>query len=658
MEAQLNSLIDAVFGVLELFFEHRWVAPFVMAPVMFIWAAALWGRATQRLAPYFKALDGRISALGSALGSDREPAAERASFYDQFDAVKEAMSREERGAKALVLAWREFHESIVDETANPICNTARPSAFFPRAVPRPIDLAFASNIFVAVGLVLTFLGIVVALNKTAQGMAAGSDVAQTQDALRALLTIASVKFFTSIAGVGCSIMLRFAEAGLTKKIDAKCHQLCDLLEQGLLYVPPQLFAARQLDELKRQSTQLEKFNTDLALQIGEQVGAQFHAAVSPLAASLGQLNDNMGGMSERLGEGVGKAIEGAASGELRALGLTLNALREQLEGLTGHVQGSGEEAARQIRAAGTDFAQAAHDIREAFGRLSAQVENLGGQMATESEAAVQRQREAMTGAIAAFSAANDEAARGLRDSLDALQGAGASAARQLNERLGEAIAAGAGEAEGVIRRAIEDTGSHFAAAGEELSAGVRQAATQMQALAQAMKEAEQGTAANAENLKQTADGVRTVTSALGQAATGFAAAASPVAEASKSFRDAADRIGSATQRSEEAVAATLKQIGELAAGIDRTQESATEAWTDYRQRFADVDKSLERTIVQITGALESSLADFREFALNVDTQMAAAIGRLAPVVDTIRDNSEDIAEFAQSLRNGAKAAAE
>jgi hypothetical protein len=50
------------------------------------------------------------------------------------------------------------------------------------------------------------------------------------------------KFFTSVAGLGSSIWLRFTEHGLTKRMRHETSVMCQLLERGLLYVSPQRLA--------------------------------------------------------------------------------------------------------------------------------------------------------------------------------------------------------------------------------------------------------------------------------------------------------------------------------------------------------------------------------------------------------------------------------
>lgn len=649
-----DFLLNELFGALELVFKDRYVAPLVFLPAMVLFAAFFWLRALYRSRPFIKGVKHRVAALRKALGDVQEPASERSSFADAFGDVSIAMGKISRSAEPLARAWHEFHESIVDETEAPIRNSMRPSTYFLRAVPRQRDLIFWSNTFVGLGLILTFLGIVVALNSTAYGMREGATAAESQAALRGLLTIASVKFFSSIGGLLASLILRFAEHRLSKKCERGAWAICDLLERGLLYVSPQELAVRQLSELRRQSTQLEKFNTDLAVSISEQVGQQFQLVMAPMQSSLGDLNTNMEMMSDRLseslGEGVGHAIESATNGELRALGLTLEALRSQLEGLSQHVQGSGEDAARQIRAAGSDFSQAASDIREAFAGLTGQLGEMGQAIATDTETVRIRQAELLSSTVAGLEVANARTADVMSQAADALRGAGISVAGDLQERMGAAMTDAAKQAESVIRAAINESGAAFAESGKAIIEAVELAASRISALAAAIEKSERNASNAADAFQTSADGARSAAGAMSDAAGGFAMAASPVATAAKSFQDAASRIAATLDQSERAAAEALNEMTSLAQKIKNTQEAAEEAWTSYRARFEGVDLSLEKTLNQMVSTLGDSMSEFRKFAQDVDSEMGRAINRLASSMSIIEENSESIMELAEAIR--------
>ena len=169
-------------------------------------------------------------ALKSALGDSEDSVAQRQAFAENYLEAATALNDEKPGAESLVLVWHEFHETILDEGATPIRTTARPGPYFQRAAPRFMNLVFASNAFVAAGLILTFIGLVEALH-TASGNMGDADKAKT--ALTALLSVASAKFLTSIGGIGSSLWLRFAEQGLSRKVGRQTQAISAALDRGL-----------------------------------------------------------------------------------------------------------------------------------------------------------------------------------------------------------------------------------------------------------------------------------------------------------------------------------------------------------------------------------------------------------------------------------------
>ena len=107
--------------------------------------------------------------------------------------------------RPLGVAWGEYHETMVHPepgSDDVVRNSLRPNAFFDAE-----DLGFDGGwwrilpgLFVSVGLLLTFLGLIAAL--TAIG---GAEI--TDDSLRELLNAASAKFIMSLTGLACSIGL-------------------------------------------------------------------------------------------------------------------------------------------------------------------------------------------------------------------------------------------------------------------------------------------------------------------------------------------------------------------------------------------------------------------------------------------------------------------
>lgn len=643
----MNTILNGLLWPLEFIFGVPWIAPLVIAPAMLLWTGYLCLVAERRTQPYLKAAQARVTALQSAVGDDADPIAERQSFSANYADAATALNAPAPGANAIVLAWREFHESIVDETESPIRNTARPAAFFNRAAPRQALLLFWSNILVGLGLILTFLGLIVALHTASSGMGS-DDPAAMQQSLRSLLVVAGAKFFTSVAGVGTSLILRFAEHRLQKKTNAVNEALCALLERGMLYVPPQRLAVEQLDVMREQRDQLKAFNTDFALQLSERMGVQFQQAIAPVTASLGQLNDNMSTMSQGLGQGAAKAIEEASGGELRALGQTLSTLGERLDALSSSVGSSGEDAARQIRAAGADFAQAATDIREAFDRLTGQVDGMGERFSSQGEAMAQAQSDSLERMLSGLESAQTKSADAIADAVSRLQGAGVSAAETMQKEVSAAMAAGVAASQETFRAALEESGEGLRGVAAGLAKAVSDAAGEIDRAGQGFARSGESAVRTAEAMEGVTGQAKTVAISIGDASKGFAAAAAPVAQSVQAINDAAGRIVRSLEANQQMDAQTVQSLRDLAEGIRETQESATKAWTEYRARFEGVDKSLEKTTVRLGETLEGTFGEFKRFAQDTDRELASAVGKLSGALTAIEEYAESLNAYVEA----------
>jgi phage-related protein len=424
----------------------------------------------------------------------------------------------------------------------------------------------------------------------------------------------------------------------------------------MLFISPQQLAADQLAVLREQRDELKSFNTDLALQISEHVGVQFQTAMAPVASSLSQLNENISTMGEGLGQGAAKAVAEASGGELRALGQTLAALGERLDGLSAVVGSSGDDAARQIRAAGADFAQAAADIREAFDKLATQVDGMGGKLVEQGELAARAQSESLQRVLGGLEAAQSRSSEAMAEAVRSLQGAGAAAAETMQREVGTALASGVEESQRTFRTAVEESGEGLRTAAANLSGAVGAAADQIERASTGFDRSGQSAGRAAQSLDEVAANARLVATSIGDVSTGFTTAAAPVAQAAQAISDAAGRIQRAIDGGRELDAEATRGLIALAEEIRATQAAAQGAWQDYRARFENVDKALATTTGELATTLGNTFGEFSLFAAKVDRELGAAVTKLSDALSAIHDYAEaldDYVEVTARVRVGA-----
>lgn len=183
----------------------------------------------------------------------------RKAFFEQFPKIDTRFSGtggDGQSSAALVLGWANYRSLLVDSEGDGFITSIRAAEAFDRLDEPARALEWWANILVAVGLVVTFLGIVAALSEATSAMASGNGGEGMQAALMGLLAIAATKFWTSIAGVLASIILRVVARFRRQAIESAEAGLFVALDGCVGFMPPEKVSMAQLKSLKRLETAL------------------------------------------------------------------------------------------------------------------------------------------------------------------------------------------------------------------------------------------------------------------------------------------------------------------------------------------------------------------------------------------------------------------
>ncbi len=107
------------------------------------------------------------------------------------------------------------------------------------------------NYFVGAGLMLTFMGLVAGLFFAANGMKT-ADIEGARTALIQLLNASTLKFATSIAGIGSSIAFSIVLRLGTYRVESRIERLCRVIEMLVPTITPETLVQDQVDEGRRQ----------------------------------------------------------------------------------------------------------------------------------------------------------------------------------------------------------------------------------------------------------------------------------------------------------------------------------------------------------------------------------------------------------------------
>ncbi len=255
--------------------------------------------------------------------------------------------------QAFGLPWKEFVETLVlpePQSGDSIRNTGEVSRYlndttviFPR-----ISSGFyqaVPNLLTGMGILGTFLGLAGGVGSASSGLSS-SDPGEITAALQKLLGGASLAFWTSIVGIVCSILFVFFERITSRRLHVALDKWVGAIECRLERVTPEGVALQQLEQARRTTTQLERFNSELIFSLEKALDEKIAGRLSPqLEQLLGAVEGLRADRSTDSGRMINKALErftaamqeraGSQFEEMASIVADLNrTLKESADGLS------------------------------------------------------------------------------------------------------------------------------------------------------------------------------------------------------------------------------------------------------------------------------------------------------------------------------------
>jgi septation ring formation regulator EzrA len=294
-------------------------------------------------------------------------------------------------------SWKKFRETLLEPSAEEesdrqvVFYTTRPQSYFNTS---EAGLRFAlfracPNLLVGIGLLLTFFGLVTALYFTSDAIENAQDLHASQEALENLLHAASFKFYTSIAGLGGSIILTVILRYGISKIESSFDSLASALEAKLEFITSESIAFDQYKEAKEQTRNLKLFNTEVAISVGRHVEQAisstlpnfFANAMAPIAKTLEQVAQKLTSVNEeaisKLAGTITERLDGSTGEQLKSLSKTLAELRESLGTINSRLDESGTGLANNLTKSSQEMLQALGAIKDTANAMQAATSPLG-----------------------------------------------------------------------------------------------------------------------------------------------------------------------------------------------------------------------------------------------------------------------------------------
>ncbi len=551
-------------------------------------------------------------------------------FYIRFDELDSQF----KANPFISRDWQRFSRSMIfpeDQSTNPgiIRTTTSAHQFFePQAfLARKLNLSLLNaipNYLTGGGIFFTFIGLAAGIYQAQSGFNT-NDSAKVTHSLQSLLGGASLAFWTSIVGLFCSILFSFLMKWRVNRLPQLFNQLNSHLDHLVPLVTPERIAYEQLGELKIQSGQLQRFNTELAVSIAEALESRLSSRLNLLVDTIEQalsklVNENLGPQLDN----IQRTLEGIKADRGEALGAMLQQIvekfQESLLGAAGKefqdLAGVVSELAVTINASHPVMKQAQEHLGKAF-----------DEMRERTVAGLQE-------IISTIKESSKKTAGDFENTANYMSSQLTKAGRELEETFQH----------GVER--IEKTFDRFQNLAEQMQSAVNLPLISLkELLAQLSINTDNLKAAAQESLEilsKTEDAAR----ALAAIPKGIEAAVTPITNIAEKFATAGQEVSHAARRSQE----THEEMKAFFKTLRDEREALTKFWEQYQGRFADLDETLKKVFEEIDEGLTAYATRLRDYVMDLDKYMGEGAEFLGGAVGEMREFLEELNDLVARLK--------
>jgi gas vesicle protein len=567
--------------------------------------------------------------------------------------------------RVLAQAWQQYRASLREDARREgeFVNLIDPRAWF--AVDH-VDargyekwISTFANVSLCAGLLFTFIGLSAAL------MSVGNvdDAAHLREAINSILTVSSAKFLTSIFGILLFILWTIAgRIVLSGQHDATAA-LATKVQRLSTLVTPEVLLMDQLIAAREQTDRMRTLADDVAIafeaRLSEVVGRRLDAFPTHMGKSIRPVVEAIQGMGGSLSQGADNALARVAE--------RLEQAAQTIQAAQGGIGASGTEFGNSIAMASATMTETVTRMVETIdsrlagleARISRVDEVLGkgaqsisgisdGLSSATSTALEEALRRISDEAARAAAQARDQSQAAMQPLLDSMREIAASIRDQAAKGSGELVDGGKSAA-GLLAAAAKDISDRLAAATTDASGSLEKAAkgvaANLEAAVGQFQQLERSIAGHVGYLQRTGDTISSAGTTFGTAAAQLRQAAEPV-QATLSTVEASARQASDVLKSTMQAQDGIKDASAKLADVSR---NASQAFEQYRDRFASTDEVLARTFQNLVTGVQDLSREANKAVSDMQGQLAQAIGLLRTGIEEIDETVGNMQATAERL---------
>ena len=514
-----------------------------------------------------------------------------------------------------------------DEEINHVYSTTDADEYFNFSnLSAGISIEFWQNlagVFTGLGILGTFLGLTIGL--------LGFDMSSSatiQKGISNLLNGTSTAFLTSIVGILCALIFNYYyNNSLIRNFDASIDDFANKLDELIPRKQAEELLYINSEAVKEQTTELQDFNTTLALTIGDALRNAMTTDVKPvleeLLTAIRELST--GGM-----ETIKNSINDNTGSELRDFAGTLQELQQGMRDILMQSQQMNEENNQKLRVAVDEMVKS--------------LQNATSDSVTAQQKNMNEMNEQIKGL---FTEMNDN----LRQTVQGLLEAGSNTGIQLDHSI-----KGAAETSDAIVKTWESVSKQQQ---EQLSHNIEQIRNILEETLRSIRDDRENYIQTLKNITQELQNTMASSDVLikqaGVTANQFASAAGPmndvahtmntsvnnVIDATKSFNN---QVGMTVLELKDTSSSNIKSVNTIREALERTEES----WHAYENVFQGLDAQLGKTFTE----LEENLVKYNQLTqsglsdnlIAFDKNIGTAIGQVNALVQELQEAIEDLTD--------------
>lgn len=301
---------------------------------------------------FYRPISEKISGIKEL--NEKLNAYDNNTVMDQF----ESFSQEMEDNDLTKGAWRAYSKTFTPFTTNDnytkMFSISPASDFFNMSnLISEINVPFYQNlsgICTGIGILGTFLGLTVGLAtiNTADNDALTKSV-------RNLLEGMNTAFITSVLGLLVAVFFTYFTPKLLKNLEQAVQDLANRIDQLFTIRTAESWLAKNYEETQQQTMVLKRFDTELAMKVGDALDNSLEKTLKPV---MEKLLESITLLNTSGIEAVGKTIAANAGTEMKAFAQTLEKMQQTLENLVSNSKSVNDEINRKMIEAVTKMTEA------------------------------------------------------------------------------------------------------------------------------------------------------------------------------------------------------------------------------------------------------------------------------------------------------------